>query len=308
MSHLPSPKIVPSKQLRDYRFDRFSQSGEDGIIARVLEILPNLNRWCVEFGAWDGIYLSNTRRLILEEAYQAVLIEGSSQKFAKLKQTHGETPGVIPLNAMVGWGESDNLDSLLAATPIPLGFDVLSIDIDGNDYHVWAAVKRYRPKLVVIETNPTIPNAVSQVQPLDGSVVMGSSLRSMIDLGREKGYEPIAYSGVNAYFVRAEDFPLFGIPLQQAHDLRDESEMVTHLFFDFQGRAILSGSKRLLHHALAFDESRIRQIPRCFQEYPDSFGRLKAFFFWKVYRRLRYPRLSLLGLWNRVSRRLRGSR
>lgn len=41
----------------------FSQYGEDGIVEEILKKLNqniNLDNWCSEFGAWDGVHLSNT--------------------------------------------------------------------------------------------------------------------------------------------------------------------------------------------------------------------------------------------------------
>ena len=41
-----------------------SQNGEDGVIGKIFEIMPPLNKFCVEFGAWNGFHLSNTCSLI----------------------------------------------------------------------------------------------------------------------------------------------------------------------------------------------------------------------------------------------------
>ncbi len=181
-----------------------SQCGEDGIIAAALMKLPNLNRWCVEFGAWDGIYLSNTRNLIENKGYRAVLIEGSRRHFAKLKQNAATRDDIIALNAFVGFSATDSLDALfLSATPCPLDFDFLSIDIDGNDIHVWRATKRYRPKLVCIEFNPTIPTEVIFAQPADPKINWGSSLGAIVSLAREKHYELICVNEFNALFMVA---------------------------------------------------------------------------------------------------------
>ena len=54
--------------LNNFRKNNYSQNGEDGIIKEIIKRLkldknPN-NNWCVEFGAWDGIYLSNTYNLV----------------------------------------------------------------------------------------------------------------------------------------------------------------------------------------------------------------------------------------------------
>jgi hypothetical protein len=55
-----------------------SQNGEDGIIQELLNRLNLKNssdRYCVEFGAWDGMHLSNTFALV-EGGWKAIYIEG----------------------------------------------------------------------------------------------------------------------------------------------------------------------------------------------------------------------------------------
>ena len=49
-----------------YKKNFYSQNGEDGIVLEILKRLKlNLrNKWCCEFGAWDGIHGSNTFNLI----------------------------------------------------------------------------------------------------------------------------------------------------------------------------------------------------------------------------------------------------
>lgn len=65
------------KNLNSYQKNIYSQFGEDGIIQRIFEILPVTDeKWCVELGAWDGIYLSNTHHLIKNKQWNGVLIEG----------------------------------------------------------------------------------------------------------------------------------------------------------------------------------------------------------------------------------------
>ena len=77
--------------------------------------------------------------------------------------------------------------------------DFVSIGIDGNDYHVWNAFNQYRPKLLMIEFNPTIPPGVKHVQPADPRINFGSSLAALMDLGKTKRYELVCVYGVNAF-------------------------------------------------------------------------------------------------------------
>jgi len=65
-----------------------SGTGEDGVIGEILDRLPETDRWCVEFGAWDGLNLSNTRHLIESRGYAAVLIEADPAKCVELRHVH----------------------------------------------------------------------------------------------------------------------------------------------------------------------------------------------------------------------------
>ena len=88
--------------------------------------------------------------------------------------------------------------------------DLLSIDIDRNDWHVWKAITKYRPRVVIVEYNPLYPPGVQFVVPYDGKAVwdgtsrFGASLKSYELLGAEKGYRlaGCVLAGVNAFFVR----------------------------------------------------------------------------------------------------------
>jgi len=42
--------------------------------------------------------------------------------------------------------------------------DLLSIDIDGNDFHVWQTIRAVKPRVVVIEFNAKFPPPLAIVQ------------------------------------------------------------------------------------------------------------------------------------------------
>jgi hypothetical protein len=263
-----------------------SQNGEDGIIAKILEVLGPPRGWCVEFGAWDGRHLSNTYNLIANRGFYAVMIEGSAKRFRDLEAAFKGNPKVYPLNAFVGFTESDGLDALLARTPIPEEFDVLSIDIDGNDYHVWNAVTRYRPRVVVIEYNPTIPTAVDFVQPPDLSVNQGASITALNRLAAQKGYELVAVTTHNCLFVRSEYFAAFGIEDNSVARLRADESMVTYIFNGFDGTVFIRGCGAVGWHGVPYREKRMQQVARVFRRFPDAVGPvMKAFA--KPYRSLK---------------------
>lgn len=262
-------------RLLDYTKNINSQTGEDGVLAKVLETLGTTDKWCVEFGAWDGKHLSNTFDLIQNHGYSAVLIEGSKTRFKDLVNRFTGNSQVYPLNNFVGFTPDDSLDKILGNTPIPKGFDLLSIDIDGNDYHVWNAFSSYDPKVVCIEYNPTVPNDVEFVQPADPAVHQGASLQSLVLLGKRKGYELVAVTDLNAIFVRAEYFPLFGITDNSPRTLRENTSAVTHVFCGYDGTIFIHGHGGLLWHGIKYS-TRIRQLPKLFRLYHGDFGKRRS--------------------------------
>lgn len=265
--------------LLDYAKNTYSQRGEDGVIAKVLALLPARDRWCVEFGAWDGRYLSNVRRLIEQEDYSAIFIEGNAEKFKELEANYHGQSRVRNVNAYVGFGDQDGLDAILARHPIPDEFDFLSIDIDGNDFHVWKALSNYRPKVVCIEFNPTIPNEVSFVQQASPSVNQGSSLLALNDLAQSKGYELVCALSYNAIFVARPYFARFGISDNSPSTLRKDLSFITWLFVGYDGSIHIDGARRLQWHGLKLREERMQALPRFLRSYPLDYSRGKKMLF-----------------------------
>ena len=185
--------------LIEHSENRYSQNGEDGIIREIFRRLKITDGWFVEFGAWDGIHLSNSYNLAAHHGWSGVYIEGSPQKFQDLLQTVAKFPGKLhPICAMVGFEGDGKLDDLLARTPIPKDFDLLSIDIDSYDWQVWNALEKYRPKLVIIECNCALAPDVHSIHNPPTSE--GASFKALMDLGKKQGYTLVCHTG-NCFFV-----------------------------------------------------------------------------------------------------------
>jgi len=105
---------------------------------------------------------------------------------------------------------TENINALIAEAGIGGDIDLLSIDIDNNDYWVWKAITSIDPRVVVIEYNATLRPPMSLVVPYnpnqtsDGSNYFGASLEAFVRLGRDMGYSIVGcnFSGSNAFFVR----------------------------------------------------------------------------------------------------------
>jgi hypothetical protein len=253
----------------------FLEPGFDGceataeVITLLLGKFPQRDRWCVEFGAGEDSHGSTTHRLIVGDGYSAVLIEGVPRKVEYNRALYKNNPKVLIIEKFVGMNATDEncLDKILAGTPAPTDLDFMSIDIDGNDYHVWNAITQYRAKLLMIEFNPTIPPEIKYVQPADANVSFGNSLAALIDLGKTKGYELVCVYGVNAFFVRREDFHLFGLQDNSIHALWTKRDCVTYLYAGYNGKIMLAGCQQIpWTYNIPIPESKVQVIPRFLQK------------------------------------------
>lgn len=254
--------------LLDYTKNVTSQCGEDGIIEKVFEIIGAANKICVEFGAGDGDRTSNTWSLIHFHQWGGVLIEPKDYMFASLERRYRNHHNVTTIQNTVGFGKNNSLDIILNGT-LPSNFDLLVIDIDGCDYHAWEAIEKYRPRVVLIEHNPTVPIDVSFIQSRDMSVNQGSSLKALCDLGRRKGYELIAATELNAFFVEQENFHLFDIKdnSPEALNSMDEKKKM-RLFQGYDGTLFLVGNDRLIWKNKQIAHEAIQVIPPEERVYP----------------------------------------
>jgi hypothetical protein len=273
----------------DFKKNVHSQTGEDGIIEKILSIIPEKNNWCVEFGAWDGVHLSNTRYFIENYKYSAVLIEGSTEKYKELKENYSSNKNVYPINTYITLSKENNLDVVLSSTPIPINFDFISIDIDGCDYYVWKSIEKYKPKLVCIEFNPTIPTEVEYIQEPNFNVNFGNSLLAYYNLSKNIGYELVCVTEWNAFFVVKEYYNLFKISDNAPYLMRTNLEHITYFFHGFNGSIKLSGYKKILWHDIEVTDKDIQVIPRTLRKFPDNFGKIKKLLlkFYSIYKYLK---------------------
>jgi len=197
--------------LNQYRSDVYSQNGEDGVLKEILERLgiPGQEEgWCVEFGAWDGVHLSNTFRLVEQESWNAIYIEGDPEKYQALCATATSFPAIEPKNSWVGdLPPAKSLDAILRGSALPLEYHVLSIDIDSYDLAVWAQHRDYSPAIVIIEIESSIPPGIEQWHTEE---LPGNSFTSTLKVARAKGYELVCHTG-NMFFVRNDLVQLIGL-------------------------------------------------------------------------------------------------
>ena len=88
--------------------------------------------------------------------------------------------------------------------------DLLSIDLDGNDYFIWDSISSISPRVVVAEVQVEkgntnfIPPYASEFEPYETNVPKGASPLSMKNLAETKGYSLVATNKgcYNLFFVR----------------------------------------------------------------------------------------------------------
>ena len=226
-----------SSPLLQFQSNVASQAGEDGIIERIMELLLPSQRFCVEFGAWDGELYSNCYNLLKNKGWSGVMIEANKDKYRELVGTYSGLDNVTTANRFVDLEGANALDELLDEFGAPRDFGLLSIDVDGCDYYIWESLARYSPEVVVIEFNPTVPNDVLFVQAKSFDINQGCSLLALVILGKQKGYELSVCTAWNAFFVRADKYSLLGIA----------NNFISNLYVPLQDGRIFQGYDGCIH-------------------------------------------------------------
>lgn len=227
----------PNKPLlAEFGYNKYSQFGEDGIIEKIFSVIGAGSRRCVEFGAWDGFHLANTANL-WTQGWKGVLIEGELKRFRDLAVNTNKY-GCRCINAYVTPDGKTSLDALMEVEGIADNVDLLSIDIDGDDYYIFDSLVRLRPRVVICEYNPTIPANID-LQAAPGNN-FGSSVAALTRLAKKKGYELVALTQNNCFFVvREEVGKLEEFEMRIEYIRRDDNLM--YLVTSYSGEYVISG-------------------------------------------------------------------
>ncbi|MBU4348411.1 FkbM family methyltransferase [Patescibacteria group bacterium] len=226
------------EELIKYKKDVTSQWGEDGIITEIFKRIGTENPLCVEFGAWDGKKYSNTWNLWNNENWSAVLIEKKEERFLELFKNTKEFKKVTTVNKNVEIEGNNSLDNILSEIIIKgQSIDLISIDIDGDDYYIFQSLKNNLPRVVIIEHNPTIPENINLVQKK--GEYLGASALALCKLAEEKGYSLITMTDTNCFFIKNEEFDKLEIEHPSVKDVFIDSH-ITYLMSNFDGLAFLN--------------------------------------------------------------------
>lgn len=199
--------LFAKPHLSDFKRNVYSQWGEDGIIEKIFSIIGTSSKIAVEFGAADGFALSNTAHLWTSDpSWKAYLIESNPNSVASLRQNVAKYP-CVAIHRSVGVSSEDCLESILKEYGVGSNIDILSIDIDGNDYYIFESLSSLKPRLIICEYNPTIPAHIDLYATYNN--YMGCSVAALQRIGKSKGYSLVSITETNCFFVKDDDFPLF---------------------------------------------------------------------------------------------------
>lgn len=208
VAHIRQPASLAEVEFRVH-----SQFGDDGILQWLVARLPSLPKRFVEFGVEDYSE-ANTRFLMVNNGWRGLVMDGSHENMARLRRRPWFWRNDVEARAC--FVTRENVDGEIDRWARGAAIGLLHIDVDGNDYWLWDAVRAIAPGLVVMEYNAvlgperalTIPYQADfrRLAAHHSGQYFGASLAALTHLANSKGYALIGCNsaGNNAYFVRRE--------------------------------------------------------------------------------------------------------
>lgn len=208
-------RAAPLPELGDVEFRCYSQNGEDGILLYIFSLVGTTNKRAVEICAGSGLEC-NAANLIINHGWRGLLVDGDEQQvaagrgfYARCKNTFCAPPTFVH-----SWLTAENVDPLVCTHGFAGEIDLLSLDIDGNDYWIWQALQSVEPRVVVLEFSGACGPDASLAMKYDPGFRLdlsvqpyrcGASLTAFTRLARRKGYRLVGVQslGFNAFFVKA---------------------------------------------------------------------------------------------------------
>ena len=191
----------------------YSQNDEDGIILYIFKHIGIKTKKFVEIGIENGTEC-NTTNLLKNFNWKGIQIEGSKKLYndAKIQLKKILKKKVNNLKLLNIFVTKKNINQILKRN-YGKEIDLLSIDVDGNDFWIWKAINCVKPRLVIIEYNSFFGSNISATIKYNSKFswdhrnnksYYGASLKALEKLGKQKKYILVGVdkNGVNAFFVR----------------------------------------------------------------------------------------------------------
>ncbi len=205
---LTKERLKNPKSLEPYGYKVYSQNDEDGIIQEIFKRIGTKTKIFIEFGVQNG--LESNSHLLLFYGWKGLWIEGSSEFCEEIKIKFKPIIYNKQLRVVNMFITKDNINELIKNSGFEGEIDLLSIDIDGNDYYIWEAINVVDPRVVIIEYNAKFPPNLNWRQAYNATHIWrgddwhGASLKALEGLALKKGYTLVGTNlrGCNAFFVR----------------------------------------------------------------------------------------------------------
>jgi len=206
----------PLPSIFDTGYRVFSQCDEDGLLLYIFGVIRMKNRTFVDIGAGDGVANSNCANLALNFGWHGLFIDTNKVLINRGRQfyeRHSDTFLYPPLFVYAKVNR-ENINHLIEQAGFKGEIDLLSIDIDGNDYWIWDALECITPRVVIIEThvefgynNIVVPYDPDYEYPERHPDYHGASPVAMVNLARRKGYRLVGANrfGYNTIYVRNDE-------------------------------------------------------------------------------------------------------
>jgi len=193
-----------------YGYKVFSQTDEDGVIREVFRRIGVTSKTFVEFGIGNG--LENNSHALLFDDWRGLWIEASKRSVSTIRKEYAEIIRAGQLTVVQAFITRDNINSLIGDNFDATEIDMLSIDIDGNDYHILEAINCINPRLIVLEYNAKFAPPLEYCMDYDDARswhhddCFGASLKFLENKLRARGYSLVAcgLTGLNSFFVRSD--------------------------------------------------------------------------------------------------------
>tara|TARA_B100000989_G_scaffold70706_1_gene49505 strand:+ start:7047 stop:8528 length:1482 start_codon:yes stop_codon:yes gene_type:complete len=174
-----------------------SQNGEEGVVQHILEKIYNNKLSNIDglelcdIGSGDGFFLSQFYYFIKNFKFKGLLIDGDKNHILESKKLFSNYDTIYHENMFID--KNNNIENFLDKYKFKKDLDLLSIDVDGQDYHIFNSLEKYKPKIIIIESNMTMNSESiiieNEQKNSENYIGIGSSPRAIYELARKKGYK-----------------------------------------------------------------------------------------------------------------------
>jgi hypothetical protein len=202
-----------SSNFTQQQLNIFTIANEDGLLLDIFTKIGTANKYFIDIGSNDCIN-SNCANLAFHHHWNGLFIDGNSQILNRGNYIYQQyfKLAISKFKFTQAIVTTQNINSILSNNSCPKEPDLLCIDLDGNDYHIWNAIDVISPRVVLVEVQVEkgnteyVPPYSTEFEIYEDDTPKGSSPLSMVQLANKKNYQLVAVNNgcYNLFFVRAD--------------------------------------------------------------------------------------------------------